>query len=351
MVAGVARAQRLEPIDEVEVAGRDIVQITFTPLYQYATDAAEDTGSYELDLFGSLKVVDRRAGSTGDGRIVFWALAQDNLGNLQPASEMAAKAGLLWPTNDVVVSGSTANVPLLAWAQRFADDRLRVWAGKMWPQLFFVRQKLAGDNPAGFMSRLISNDMAARYYDLTGLGVFAEYSGRRWFVRGSFVDAQAESELDVSSFVESRWAWVAEGGRRFERHGGTTTLSALVSAVDDTDDVEGETAHSLAFSHDLVRSRHRAVHRSRIAAPCSPNRSTGASSWPGRGTDPSDRIASSSPPPSCMENRSSSRMPSASTSSTGSSSFGKSASVDGSRSPPTSSSSSIAKTSSKPYRG
>jgi hypothetical protein len=256
MVAGVARAQRLEPIDEVEVAGRDIVQITFTPLYQYATDAAEDTGSYELDLFGSLKVVDRRAGSTGDGRIVFWALAQDNLGNLQPASEMAAKAGLLWPTNDVVVSGSTANVPLLAWAQRFADDRLRVWAGKMWPQLFFVRQKLAGDNPAGFMSRLISNDMAARYYDLTGLGVFAEYSGRRWFVRGSFVDAQAESELDVSSFVESRWAWVAEGGRRFERHGGTTTLSALVSAVDDTDDVEGETAHSLAFSHDLVRSRH-----------------------------------------------------------------------------------------------
>jgi hypothetical protein len=30
----------------------------------------------------------------------------------------------------------------------------------------------------------------------------------------------------------------------------------MVSTVDDTSDVEGETAHSLAFSHDLARSAH-----------------------------------------------------------------------------------------------
>jgi hypothetical protein len=33
-------------------------------------------------------------------------------------------------------------------------------------------------------------------------------------------------------------------------------LSVLVSVVDDTGDVEGETAHSVAFSHDLARSEH-----------------------------------------------------------------------------------------------
>ena len=33
-------------------------------------------------------------------------------------------------------------------------------------------------------------------------------------------------------------------------------ISALVSAVDSTTDVKGETAHSLAFSHDLALSAH-----------------------------------------------------------------------------------------------
>ena len=255
-VAGVAYSQRLEEVDEAEAAGSDILQVAFTPLYQYTIDAGEDTGSYELDIVGSLAAFDGDGGSIGNGRLVFWALALDNLGNLQPASVMAAKTGLLWPTNDVVVSRTTASLPLLAWAQRCADDRLEVWAGKLWPQLFFVKQKLAGDNPVGFMSRLISNDMAARYYDLTGLGVFAEYSGKGWFVKGAVVDAQAEAELDVSSFAGGHWAWVAEGGWRSGRAGGAMSFSALVSVIDDTEDVEAETAHSVAFSHDLARSEH-----------------------------------------------------------------------------------------------
>ncbi len=259
--AGVAQSQRLVEVDEADAAGQNIFQVAFTPLYQYAIESDEDTGSYEIDIVGSLRAFEGGGGSLGAGRIVFWALALDNLGDLQPASEMASAAGLLWPTNDVVVDGSTTSVPLLAWAQRCADDRLEVWAGKLWPQLFFVKQELAGDNPVGFMSRLISNDMAARYYDLTGIGAFAEYSGKGWFVKGAFVDAQAEAELDVSSFAEGHWAWVAEGGWQAERAGGATSLSALVSVIDDTDDVEGETAYSLAFSHDLARSEHAVVGR------------------------------------------------------------------------------------------
>ena len=259
--AGVAHSQRLEEVDEADAAGQNIFQVAFTPLYQYAIESDEDTGSYEIDIVGSLRAFEGGGGSLGAGRIVFWALALDNLGDLQPASEMASAAGLLWPTNDVVVEGSTTSVPLLAWAQRVADDRLEVWAGKLWPQLFFVKQELAGDNPMGFMSRLISNDMAARYYDLTGIGALAEYSGKGWFVKGAFVDAQAEAEFDISSFAEGHWAWVAEGGWRAERAGGATSLSALVSVVDDTDDIERETAHSLAFSHDLARSEHAVVGR------------------------------------------------------------------------------------------
>ncbi len=259
--AGVAQSQRLVEVDEADAAGQNIFQVAFTPLYQYAIDSDEDTGSYEFDIVGSLRAFEGGGGSLGAGRIVFWALALDNLGDLQPASEMASAAGLLWPTNDVVVDGSTTSVPLLAWAQRCADDRLEVWAGKLWPQLFFVKQELAGDNPVGFMSRLISNDMAARYYDLTGIGAFAEYSGKGWFVKGAFVDAQAEAELDVSSFAEGHWAWVAEGGWLSGRAGGAMSLSALVSVIDDTDDVEGETAYSLAFSHDLARSEHAVVGR------------------------------------------------------------------------------------------
>lgn len=260
-VAGVAHSQRLEEVNEAEAAGSDILQVAFTPLYQYTIDVGEDTGSYELDIVGSLVAFDGNGGSIGDGRIIFWALALDNLGDLQPAYEMAEKAGLLWPTNDVVVPRAMASVPLLAWAQRCADDRLEVWVGKLWPQLFFVKQELAGDNPVGFMSRLISNDMAARYYDLTGIGALAEYSGKGWFVKGAFVDAQAEAELDVSSFAEGHWAWVAEGGWQAERAGDATSFSALVSVIDDTDDVEGETAYSLAFSHDLARSEHAVVGR------------------------------------------------------------------------------------------
>jgi hypothetical protein len=255
-VSATVHPQRLGAVDEAEASGENVLQLSLTPLYQYALDASEDSGSYELDLSGSFEVVGGQGGSIGDGRIVFWARLQDNLVDLQPASEMAARAGLLWPTNDVVVMGSTASMQLLTWAQRMADDRLRIWAGKIWPQLFFVQQQFAGDNPEGFMSRLISNDMAARYYDLKGLGALAEYSGMKCFVKGSFIDAQADIEFDLSSFVDGRWAWVAEGGWRSQRSNGMTSLSALVSTVSDTDDVEGETAHSLAFSHDLARSVH-----------------------------------------------------------------------------------------------
>jgi hypothetical protein len=255
-VGDTVHAQRFEAADEAEASGRHILQLSLTPLYQYAVDSGEDTGSYELDLSGSLRILGGQSGAGGDGRIVFWTRLRDNLGGLQPTSEMAARSGLLWPTNDVVVTDRGASVPLLAWAQRFTDNRCRFWAGKIWPQLFFVQQKLAGDNPEGFMSRLISNDMAARYYDLAGLGAFAEYSGRKFFVKGSFVDAQADTEFDLSSFVEGRWAWIAEGGWRSRRSAGTTSLSVLVSTVSDTDDVDGETAHSLAFSHDLARSVH-----------------------------------------------------------------------------------------------
>jgi hypothetical protein len=245
----------MAPIDDAEATSRDILQVAFTPLYQNAIDSGEDTGSYELDLVGSVKAYEGHS-FFGDGRVAFWGKFADNISSLQPASEMAANAGLLWPTNDVVVTGSTVSLPLLAWAQDCADDRLRLWAGKLWPQLFFVKQDLAGDNPVGFMSRLISNDMAARYYDLTGLGVFAQYSRPRWFTKGAFVDAQAETELDLSSFFKGRWAWVVEGGWRPKRAAGETSISALFSTISDTDDVEGETAHSLAFSHDLARAEH-----------------------------------------------------------------------------------------------
>jgi hypothetical protein len=245
----------LSTIDKAEAGGRNTVEVALTPLYQYALNAGEDTGSYELDLIGSLRFFEG-GNSLGAGRTVFFARALNNIGNLQSASEMAAKGGLLWPTNDGDVSGFSGSLPLLAWSQRLAGDRLQIWAGKLWPQLFFVKQSLAGDNPSGFMSQLISNDMAARYYDLAGLGVFAEYSGTHWFVRGSFSDAQAEREFDVSSFTEGNWTWIAEGGWRSERTDGATSLSVLFSAVDDTLDVEGETAHSLAFSHDLAASKH-----------------------------------------------------------------------------------------------
>jgi hypothetical protein len=134
-VAESASAQRLAPVDEAEASGKNIIVVSLTPLYQTAIEADEDTGGSELDLFASLKILDPHTSSVGAGRVVFWARLQDNLGHLQPASEMAAKAGLLWPTNDVVVTGSTASAPLLAWAQNLADDRFRVWAGQIWPQL------------------------------------------------------------------------------------------------------------------------------------------------------------------------------------------------------------------------
>jgi hypothetical protein len=244
------------PIDEAEATGRDILRVAFTPLYQNATTSDEDTGSYDLDLVGSWLAFGGDDGSIGDGRIVLWASALDTIGSLQSATEMAANAGLLWPTNDIVVPGSSVSLPLFAWSQRFSDDRLQVWIGKLWPQLFFLQQNLVGDHPSGFMSRLISNDMAARYYDLAGLGVFAEFSGKRWYGKGGFVDAQSEAELDFSSLLEGRWAWVLEGGWRAERSTGTTSFSVVVSLVNDTDDVEGETAHSLAFNHDLGGSEH-----------------------------------------------------------------------------------------------
>jgi len=243
-------------LDEAERSAeesRDYMDVALTGIYQSALQVGEDTGNFEIDLIGSKTLFERDNDQNfGSASLVYWVFSVDNFGDMQSTADFAAKAGLLWPTNDVAVSESFTAFGVFAWQQQLWQERVTLHAGKLFVGNFVSESPYTASNTETFMSRVISNDMAGRYFDTIGLGVQMQYDGGNWFATGGAADATAGDEFDFKSFYNGDWTIYGEFGYRPVRsRPGISVVSALVTSAANTDTLRSQQTITAAFTHEF----------------------------------------------------------------------------------------------------
>ena len=249
----LAYADRLDVAEEAAEQKTNYLEVALTPLYQYAANAGVDTGNFEIDLMGALTILDRDNNQTfGSGSLVYWVFSVDNFGDLQSTTDFASKAGLLWPTNDVAVSDSFTAFGVFAWQQQLWQDRVTLHAGKLFVGNFVSESPYTASNTETFMSRVISNDMAGRYFDTMGLGAQLQYNGDNWFVTGGLADATAGDEFDFNTFYNGDWTVYGEAGYKPSRsRPGLTVISTLVTNAASSKTLRSQQTITAAFTHEF----------------------------------------------------------------------------------------------------
>jgi hypothetical protein len=248
-----AHADFLDTAQEAASGGESYMHIALTPIFQYATRAGEDTGNFEVDLIGAQTIIERPANQhIGSASLIYWVFSVNNFGDMQSTADFAEKAGLLWPTNDVVVSDSYTAFGVFAWQQNLLQDRLVLDIGKLFVGNFVLESPYTASNTETFMSRMISNDMAGRYFDTIGLGAQLLYKGDNWFLSGGFADATAGDEFDFDTFYNGDWTVYGEAGYRPERSlPGISVISLLTPSADATTTLNNQQSISMAFTHEF----------------------------------------------------------------------------------------------------
>ncbi|MGI9201222.1 MAG: hypothetical protein ACR2QL_09195, partial [Woeseiaceae bacterium] len=248
-----AGADLLDTAEESADEGQDYMEVALTGIYQSAVQAGEDTGNFEVDIMGAMTLLDRDSNQTfGRGSLVYWVFSVDNFGDMQSTGDFASKAGLLWPTNDVSVSESFTAFGVFAWQQELWQDRVTLHAGKLFIGNFVTESPYTASNTETFMSRVISNDMAGRYFDTMGLGAQLQYNGDRWFATGGFADATASNEFDFNTFVKGDWTVYGEAGYRLTRsQEGISVVSLLATSAAETSTLKSQQTVTAAFTHEF----------------------------------------------------------------------------------------------------
>lgn len=246
-----AAAYDLENLEDSIDEHTDLLEISATTIAQTTLNEGDSSGSYEVDIIGSYRLLKREPGHmVGDGRLSLWVFKVGKVGD--DAAGMAKDAGLAWITSDVSVDESSTNIGVLAWQQQFSQEKLLLTAGKLFVGNFVLSSDYYAANTSGFMNRAVSNDRAGRYFDLLGLGAQARWQQDRWYSSISFTDADAEEEIDFDSLGDGELVWVGEFGFATGLGAALSEVGVLLSSIDQTDTFEGEDSAGVAFQHEYA---------------------------------------------------------------------------------------------------
>lgn len=250
-ISASGQASQFSEALEAGDKGVTFLEGALSGLYQNALDAGEDTGSYEIDLIGSIVLSKRDQGKVGDTDFVFWLFSVGNLGDLQSTGAMRMKAGLLWDTNDINVDENVTQFGVLGFRQFFLDDRLELGFGKMFPGMIHTESAYTANNSETFTSKIVSSSAVGGYFEAIGLGANIRYQGDEWFAQAGFSDAKSESEIDFDSLFDGVLASTLEFGWSPRKSNGATSVSILGFQVDETPTLSRQTGWALAATHDF----------------------------------------------------------------------------------------------------
>jgi hypothetical protein len=249
LLVSVANAHELDDLRNAVENDVNLLEFGTTGIGQSTVREGNSSGSYELDLIGSYKLLEHDPGqAVGDGRVDFWVFSVGSING--SAEKMQKEAGLPWSTSDVAVEDSSTNVGVLVWQQQFFQEQLLVTAGKLFMGNFVLSSDYYAANTTGFMNRAISNDRAGRYFDVLGLGVQARWQQERWYASVGFADAKAEEEFDFDSLSDGKLIWTGEAGVATGLGTQRSEVAIMLASFDQAGEFEGEDSVSLALQHD-----------------------------------------------------------------------------------------------------
>jgi len=251
-VASVAQASRLDDALEAAEAGKQFIDLSAVPAYQYAVDEDKDTGNYSLDAIGTAQLIARDPAGLGDTTLVIWLNSADKIEGMNSGPELAGDAGLLWNTNGNPSDSASTTLLVLGFDQWLFNDKMSVGVGKYFPGQFFLLSPYTADNSNTFQSSLIADNPVAGFWESIGIGFNAAYYGDNFTVQGGFVDAQADNDgLDFSSFGAGNYSYILEYAYTPQRKDGVTSVSLLGYVVDEHDKLRTERGVATQFMHEF----------------------------------------------------------------------------------------------------
>ena len=248
----VAQASRLDDALEAAADGKQFIDVSAVPAWQYALNDGEAHGNYTLDAIGVAVLAQREDDTIGNTDLIVWVNSSDKIDGLNSAPELSEKAGLLWDTTDIGGDSASTSLLVLGVEQWLFEDRLSVGVGKYFPGQFYLVSPYTADNSSTFTNKMISGNPVTGFWESIGLGFTGAWYGDGWLVQAGLVDAQADADgLDFSSFGRANYAYAAEFAWMPSNPDGMTSLSAMAYRVDSHDNIKTENGAAVQFTHEF----------------------------------------------------------------------------------------------------
>jgi hypothetical protein len=122
--SSVAQASRLDDALEAAVDGKQFIDVSAVPAWQYALNDCEAHGNYTLDAIGVAVLAQREDDTIGNTDLIVWVNSSDKIDGLNSAPELSEKAGLLWDTTDIGGDSASTSLLVLGVEQWLFEDRL-----------------------------------------------------------------------------------------------------------------------------------------------------------------------------------------------------------------------------------
>lgn len=186
--------------------------IEIAPQFQWDLDGGDYHGNNETNLIGQFSPID--PADPKRGTIMGWYQFANTLGN-DSTSEFTEQVGVISPLNGGDTGSSSSNElwQMFAWEQWFAQERLRVGAGKLTTRTFLNLNRYAVSDREDFFTPVIVNNPVSPFTARNGMGIFGQYFFDEYYVTGMIREADGTStDISFDTIDSGKWEHAVELG-------------------------------------------------------------------------------------------------------------------------------------------
>ena len=105
-------------------------------------------------------------------------------------------AGSAYELNGALTDGETSwnLIEYFYWQQLLFDERLRILFGKVDAEFLLFQSDNVGEPRLDFFAELVTGSVVAAMHEAGGLGAYASYTRRRWYLAAMVRDAEADKD-------------------------------------------------------------------------------------------------------------------------------------------------------------
>ena len=184
--------------------------IEISPQFQWDLDDGDYHGNNETNLIAQFSPFD--PANPKSGTLMGWYQFANTLGS-ESTSEFNDNVGVISPLNGGDTGSNSSNKlwQMFAWEQWFANQRLRVGAGKLTTRTFLNLNRYAVSDREDFFTPVIVNNPVSPFSARNGMGVFGQYFFDEFYVTGMIREADGTStDVSFDTLDSGKWEHALE---------------------------------------------------------------------------------------------------------------------------------------------